>query len=242
MPTVPDLFDLCAKRPGQTLVPLLRILMIHYVYYQPQRNEKATLHNLACSRFRSVDAIEMSNRKPLETFRIVFPYSERYSAACLSAQANLANWVSYLEPPSNQLLQLECYQEMLHRAMVNPFSIQTENLISEIEKCEVEDVKNVYMSRLHFSLRQLSLLPPNIIPGDDKYSFPERAGKILEKWNVLILQDLAKNQLEWALIGNKSLIYIPKDDPLQTSSEALGMVYGLKDDLDEAQSAWHRIS
>ncbi|KAF8149352.1 hypothetical protein B0H34DRAFT_183332 [Crassisporium funariophilum] len=238
MPTVPDLFDLCAKRPGRTLVPLLRILMIHCEYHAPQGDEKATLHNLARSRFRSVDAIELSNRKPLETFRIVFPYSESYSASCLNAQANLADWVSYLEPPSNQLLQLECYRKMLDQAMHYPLSNRTENLISDIEKCEVEDVKNVYMSRLHFSLRQCSLLRPNIIPGDDKHSFPERAGKILEKWNALILQDLAKNQLEWALIGNKSLIYIPKDNPLQTSSEALGMVYGLKDDLDEARLAW----
>ncbi|KAF8165654.1 hypothetical protein B0H34DRAFT_794023 [Crassisporium funariophilum] len=254
MPNLPDLLDLCVDRSGLALVPSLQILIIHYGDVEVLRSGEATLLALARSRFRSVDVIEMSNRKPLETFRIVFPYSINYPKICLAtaAQAVLGHWASDLQPRSDQLFRLEFWRITLHRelpeldspwdprkrAFNKSFSKRMDRLIGAIEKYEMEDVKNIYVSRLHFSLRQLSQLRPDYIPGDSKRCFRERATGILEKWNVLILQDLAKRRLEWALKGKRSLIYIPKDDPLHTSPEALGMVYGLEDDMHEVDLSW----
>jgi hypothetical protein len=113
---------------------------------------------------------------------------------------------------------------------------------------------------LHSSLRRLSYMRPNSIPGESIYHFRMRSQEILNNWAPSLRKSLVI--LQWVMEGTNSLIYIPLNDgelfstilfyfwgallknlmrnhhfyiiflALRESTEALNMVYGLHDSED----------
>lgn len=45
-------------------------------------------------------------------------------------------------------------------------------------------------SQLHLIMRDISLLPQDILPGDDQYHFSARASDLLQKWTATLLPDV----------------------------------------------------
>ncbi|KDR67809.1 hypothetical protein GALMADRAFT_161359 [Galerina marginata CBS 339.88] len=112
------------------------------------------------------------------------------------------------------------------------------HLFRELERIELEpgrDVANLHLSKLHFSLRQITKLAENQIHGDIKYNFRARAAEVLKKWELLICADLQSNPVNWALKGSTSIVYISQNDEIRYSSQALDMIYGLDDSGCEDQ-------
>lgn len=46
------------------------------------------------------------------------------------------------------------------------------------------------VTRLHVVMRDISLLPIDIIPGNDEYHFLTRASALVQKWPLTLLQDV----------------------------------------------------
>ncbi|CAA7270293.1 unnamed protein product [Cyclocybe aegerita] len=91
--------------------------------------------------------------------------------------------------------------------------------LKHIESYEIVDVNSLNTSRLHRSMRDLSLMPDGIIPQDDVYHFRERAKALVKRWFDL-LSPLV-NERQWIVTENATeLEYvgrIPADkrDPIQ---------------------------
>ncbi|KAF8149351.1 hypothetical protein B0H34DRAFT_802365 [Crassisporium funariophilum] len=124
----------------------------------------------------------------------------------------------HTEPP-----ELDSETPPRKRAFQWSFPRRLDRPLELIENYEPGNVVNIYMSKLHISLRRLGAMCPNDIPGDSKYHFRTRADDILNKWAGFI----------WA-----SLVYVPADDGLREQQEVLNMVYGLADGLEEAELLW----
>jgi len=95
-----------------------------------------------------------------------------------------------------------------------------DRLLGAIEEFQLDDVKDLYASGLHSSLRCLSYMRPNRIPGDDIYHFRMRSQEILNNWAPSLRKGFT---IQWAMEGN-SLIYIPLNDALRESTEAPNML------------------
>lgn len=98
---------------------------------------------------------------------------------------------------------------------------------------------------MHSSLRRLSCMRPNSIPGENIYHFRMRSQEILNKWAPFLRKNL--DVLQWVMEGSTSLVYIPLNDgerrvlfiylmrhlsyslALRESNESLDMVYGLRE-------------
>ena len=63
---------------------------------------------------------------------------------------------------------------------------------------------------MHSSLRRLSYMGPNSIPGENIYHFRMRSQEILNNWAPSLQKDLVI--LQWVMEGTSSLIYIPLND------------------------------
>ena len=110
---------------------------------------------------------------------------------------------------------------------------------------------------MHSSLRCLSYMRPNSIPGENIYHFRMRSQEILNKWAPFLRKKL--DVLQWVMEGTNSLVYIPLNDgerqvpppffclvtnatlsyslALRESTEALDMVYGLPENGQFEESA-----
>ena len=63
---------------------------------------------------------------------------------------------------------------------------------------------------MHSSLRRLSYMRPNSIPGENIYHFRIRSQEILNNWAPSLRKSLVI--LQWVMEGTNSLIYIPLND------------------------------
>ena len=62
------------------------------------------------------------------------------------------------------------------------------------------------MSNIHHVLHLLARYPSSHIPGDKKYHFQLRAGRILDKWTPLLCNDLPNRH--WGLTSHYSMLYM----------------------------------
>ncbi|KAF8149420.1 hypothetical protein B0H34DRAFT_186508 [Crassisporium funariophilum] len=183
MPHKFDLSDLVmSRRTGPPLVPLLEVLLIHSSMKEIYGKERI-LRNLALSRCE----------KP--THRIGWDEDAG---------------VGRRELLHTELPELDSETPPRKRAFEWSFPRRLDRLLELIEKYEPGNVVNIYMSKLHISLRRLGAMSPNDIPGESKYHFRTRADDILNKWEGFIRADLVN--MRWAMKGNRSLVYVPADD------------------------------
>ena len=70
---------------------------------------------------------------------------------------------------------------------------------------------------MHLSLRRLSYMRPNSIPGDNTYHFRTRSQEILNNWAPSLRKNLVL--LQWVMEGTNSLIYIPLNDGEHSSTK-----------------------
>ncbi|KIM38717.1 hypothetical protein M413DRAFT_447665 [Hebeloma cylindrosporum] len=121
-----------------------------------------------------------------------------------------------------------------HKGKVNAaFLERIDGIFTAIENYNASPGKalnEIYMSKLHFTLRQL--VGYTHFPGDRKYKFRQRAEAILTRWETLFLADISRHDstLFWAIKGARAIVFIPGDHPLRRSDDALDLVYGLKGD------------
>jgi hypothetical protein len=236
LPPVYDLCELIISTENPPLVPLLETLIIHASSSQDVWRKEIPATALARSRCE-IDQGSFPLRTRLKTFRLIFPNPR----LCCTAQAGLNGWLE--DDPtklksSDQTRLLKLWRQVLHEELpeldYNPsprkrkfdlkFSQRLDRLVGAIEDFKLDDIKGLYVSGLHSSLRRLSCIPPNNIPGENIYHFRMRSQEILNNWAPSLRKEL--DILQWVIEGTNSLIYIPLNDALRGSPEALNMVYG----------------
>jgi len=239
LPPLDDFLRLIVVPGSSPLVPMLETLIIHVDVEDIWKDIPFTA--LARSRCE-IDKVSTeffslpSERRKLKTFRLAFfnPH------LCRMAQAALNGWLEDdPKPNSDQTHHLRLWKHMLHEELpeldykLRPrkrkfdlkFAHRLDRLLKTIEQFQLDDVKGLYASGLHLSLRRSSHMRPDHIPGDNIYHFRTRSQRILNNWAPALRKNLAV--LQWVLEGTQSLVYIPLNDALRESPEALNMVYGL---------------
>ncbi|KAF8802727.1 hypothetical protein BYT27DRAFT_7196460 [Phlegmacium glaucopus] len=110
------------------------------------------------------------------------------------------------------------------------------DILSDIEKFQVKNVNDIYISEIHTTLRRLAhrhigRSTSSIIP-----ELGNKAREILDKWTPLFESHFKDRR--WVLKGNFSLIYLSPDDALRTSLTRLDILYGMKDNLQFSEIFW----
>ncbi|KAJ2921668.1 hypothetical protein H1R20_g15426, partial [Candolleomyces eurysporus] len=85
------------------------------------------------------------------------------------------------------------------------FSRRLNGIFGDLEGVEVGDVKHIYRSDIHMTLRKVANIRENHIPGDEKYRFRERASEILKSWKPLFAEDLA-NGVRWYGLSKELIV------------------------------------
>ncbi|KAF8815372.1 hypothetical protein BYT27DRAFT_7249259 [Phlegmacium glaucopus] len=242
LPPLHDLLQLIINRESPPLVPMLETLIIHAnIGISLLYPSVTTLAHSRCDIDKGLvgGSFLPGKRKQLRTFRIIFPNP----TSCHKAQAKLNGWLEDPRPSSDQTQHLSLWRHLLHvelpeldykppplkRTFDLKFSHRLDHLLGAIEDFQLHDVGALYASQLHSSLRRISDIRPNQIPGDNIYHFRTRSHKILDNWAPSLRKDLVF--LQWVMKGTISLIYIPVNEALRESPEALNMVYGLDENF-----------
>ncbi|PPQ71346.1 hypothetical protein CVT26_011983 [Gymnopilus dilepis] len=100
-------------------------------------------------------------------------------------------------------------------AFRSDFACDLNDLFVEVESLKLRQgrsIANLYITSLHLAVRYFSRLGENILPEDDKYMFRQRASRVLRRWDEIMLVDLRVRKLEWALKGQRSLVYLHESD------------------------------
>ncbi|KAF8907897.1 hypothetical protein CPB84DRAFT_1767858 [Gymnopilus junonius] len=237
---------------SRELVPRLQILVLH-VSLDILVAKRHLISNLARVMVWKIGTSKIIKDGQKDTsvqhFRLVLPGSKSvWEAQTLLNQWNdKTSWSA--RPLINPMIPLcerlnEVLTELKDEAttkwkwLFNPkFPHSLDKLIRDIEGVRLDTsqaLNNLYVSRLHLSLSDLSNLREGYIPQDNKYKFRIRTASILKIWDSAILADLQVRNIQWALKGYRSLIYLNKDDELHTSSYITDSIYfGLQDDYSD---------
>ena len=236
LPPLQDILQLAINSESPPLVPMLETLIVH-VSTEDIWMKAIPLTTLAHSRSEIDEMLMVSGeRKQLRNIRIVFPSP----SSCHMAQVELNGWLDDPEPTSNQSHHFRLWKHILHeelpeldykdpprtRKLDLKFAYRLDRLLGAIEDFQLNDVKSLFVresglfllllihysqaSELHSSLRRLSCIQPNRIPGDNIYHFRMRSQEILNAWAPSLRKDLVT--LQWVLKGARSLIYVPVND------------------------------
>ncbi|KAF8907828.1 hypothetical protein CPB84DRAFT_1843687 [Gymnopilus junonius] len=123
----------------------------------------------------------------------------------------------------------------LKRATTSPlrpqFASDLNTLLQEIEALKLtqgRQIANLYV-RLHFFYS----LNRNSTRGE-KFLFRERAKRLITKWNLIITSDLKNRKIHWAIKGQRSIVYIGRDDVCHGLPQIKDTVY---DGLEDNQSS-----
>ena len=222
VPPLRDLSELIIDPESPPLVPMLETLIIHVNTEDVWRKE-IPVNTLAHSRCEIDDTLVEpfqadEGRRKLKTFRLVFPNP----ISSHMAQVELNGWIEDPQPTGPDHFGL--WRKMLHEELPEldyrpppkkrkfdlKFAHRVDRLLAAIEDFQLSDVKGLYVSGLLMSLRRLSHIRPNHIPGDNIYHFRMRSQEILNNWAPSLRKDLVIFQ--WVMKGSRSLLYIPMND------------------------------
>ncbi|KAF9483087.1 hypothetical protein BDN70DRAFT_874136 [Pholiota conissans] len=126
--------------------------------------------------------------------------------------------------------------EMLRKISAKQFKKHVklvEFLLNTIEGTRISSAKEVYVSGIHITLRRM-LENEDILSSNAK--FRQRVEGLLSKWDSLMLPALG--DIHWCCQGPRMLTYISDEKALRASSDALDIVYGLKNEMSIDEACW----
>ncbi|KAF8196559.1 hypothetical protein BJ912DRAFT_955651 [Pholiota molesta] len=107
-------------------------------------------------------------------------------------------------------------------------------LLKDIDSTVIEDPVNIYAAGIHYTLHDFSQM--RYAPNSEESRLCKRAKDILEKWHPLFLEDLPHRH--WAFKGSLCVGYVPTNDDIRTSGDALDIIYGLQDEMPLHSIFW----
>ncbi|KAF9478382.1 hypothetical protein BDN70DRAFT_48718 [Pholiota conissans] len=108
------------------------------------------------------------------------------------------------------------------------------SILDEINAQEFDDPVHIYASGIHFTLHSFSQMP--YAANSEENKLCQRASDILETWHPLFLKHLSDRH--WTFKGPLCLGYIPSNDAIRKSEDALDVIYGLKDEMPLYSIFW----
>ncbi|KAF9000429.1 hypothetical protein BDQ17DRAFT_1427137 [Cyathus striatus] len=245
-------------RPGkQVLVPSLQSFIVRTsrdftldaVSFNAMARSRCDLYTHAAVGISNeqMNFLRKHNVKRLKSVRIM----SSIQCSCLDKQEGLEGWTSidYADPKLTPLLffrrgLLFEFPQLDHENYDDEGSRRNsldsrrlDDIFVAIEDHPTTDVKYLYRSRLYLTMYEISRLSPQSIPADNKYKFRARAAALIEKWKGAFIMDLPNRR--WMTLGRYSVVYVPVDDKLRSSPDALRIVFGSKETyLHEIDMFW----
>ncbi|KDR67477.1 hypothetical protein GALMADRAFT_258052 [Galerina marginata CBS 339.88] len=243
VPSYPQEFiNLAAGYRGRPLAPLLETCNFYLEDLVSSQICEA-LSTFGSTRCGTLAAKEMENTglllpgelRPLKSLTVYFDGSDW----SYSQQSLLEHW-----SPSPISEELNGLREQLHakfpelgygrpttrqRKFDLMWNEKVNRILSNIDNIEVDDVVQIYHSRVHLALK--SLAESKLAP------FCDRSKSILDKWQPLFEKSLKDRH--WAFKGPFAMAYVSDNDPLRMSAEdAMTIVFGLKEPTTFTSAFW----
>ncbi|PPQ92965.1 hypothetical protein CVT25_000166 [Psilocybe cyanescens] len=234
-----DILNLASGYHNQPLVPLLETCEFYAenLIGADLTNALNLLASSRCEPGGNLDNVNLlpGEARPLKTLSIHFDGPEWAHMQ----HGQLENW-SAATTTSEALEYLKCHLHAKLPDLPYGYCDQPKKLgigwnnklgqiLAGIESVKVDDVRDIYMSRVHYSLK--------IISNWTDSSHGNCAQRVLDKWQPLIEESLEDRH--WAFQRPYALLYIAKDHALRKSPEdAMTIAYGLKERIPFAAAMW----